>query len=497
MSPVQLLASPLLGEPDFSRLNDTGFQPGPLDPVSLADLLRNGFVYPPYSIFDNVRLVGCGFDPRQDMFGDPSYRPMFRECRQREARPTQDWAGEYHRMLCKAAAVASHGMSAPWLLQSGGKDSTSLAIALADARPDTTCITYLGGREENEVASARHVARSLGLRHEYLVCDAGRAYDRYLKLIPRIPLLTADFAMLSYADLATDIARQGGDGILDGLGSDLYLGIPADWHKRLLLALARSLHLPDFLTGSRWLARSFELSYLLTTLQMHPFERGFPGSRFTDAEVDSLFGREISARSKARLARFAPAFAQAGGLPEQLSITLDIMACPGGIAKGLYTAAALQLRVTYPYCNRELWEWVTNKVPPEQRMDVHTGVNKVMVREHIARRFPKLPYVAAKGSFRFDVRDLARQRFDQVHAFAGQMQDLLPGARDWLERHRDRLQNKCEASKFYLLAVVLPWLQAHATGLPAQARLSQFGESSLRRLEPASPNGGTGSVVLR
>src|SRR5690606_40467860 len=95
-----------------------------------------------------------------------------------------------------------------------GKDSTSLAIAVAQARPDTRCLTYLGGREEDEVASARAVARQLGLRHEALVCDPGRAYERYLAMVPRMPLLSADFAMLSYADLTTEIARNGGDGVL-------------------------------------------------------------------------------------------------------------------------------------------------------------------------------------------------------------------------------------------------------------------------------------------
>jgi hypothetical protein len=34
----------------------------------------------------------------------------------------------------------------------------------------------------------------------------------------------------------------------------------------------------------------------------------------------------------------------------------------------------------------------------------------------------------------------------------------LPGAGAWLDRNRRRLDNKYHASKFYLLAVVLPWL---------------------------------------
>jgi hypothetical protein len=39
---------------------------------------------------------------------------------------------------------------------------------------------------------------------------------------------------------------------------------------------------------------------------------------------------------------------------------------------------------------------------------------------------------------------------------------VLPGAPAWLERHRQRLDNKYDASKFYLLAVVLPWLDHHS-----------------------------------
>jgi hypothetical protein len=85
----------------------------------------------------------------------------------------------------------------------------------------------------------------------------------------------------------------------------------------------------------------------------------------------------------------------------------------------------------------------------------------MLVREHIATRFGSLPYVVAKGSFRFDLVGLAERRFGQVHAFADAASDVLPGAAAWLERNRGRLGNKYHASKFYLLAVVLPWILRH------------------------------------
>ena len=464
---TQLLVSPFYGTPDVSHLK---VHSPSLDEVSLADLLRNGFVYPPYSIYENVRLFSCGFDPSQDLFEDAHYQPIFRDSRQpHEPIDAQhDWVGEYHERLCASLRTATEHMRAPWLLQSGGKDSTSLAIAASDARPDTTCLTYLGGQEENEVDSARQVATQLGLRHEALVCDVDRAYERYLALVPRMKLLTADFALLSYADLATEISRCGGDGILDGMGSDVYLGVPANWAKRVLRMLAMSVHLPRFLHEAEWLGSNFKLAYLISTLQMNPFERGFPGSRFTDAEVDALFGRRIAGRSKERLSRFIPAFAQASGLEEQLSITLDIMSCAGGMAKGLYTSAALSLPVRYPYCDRPLRDWLAWKVPRELRMDTRKGISKVLVREHIGRRFESLPYVQAKGSFRFNLRELARRRFDHVYDYSLRLRDVLPGAPAWLERHRQRLDNKYDASKFYLLAVVLPWLDHHS-GVTASA----------------------------
>ena len=103
-----------------------------------------------------------------------------------------------------------------------------------------------------------------------------------------------------------------------------------------------------------------------------------------------------------------------------------------------------------------------SQVPADQLIDPVTHTSKVLVRKHIATRFGNLPYVARKGSFRFDLCGLARQRFEQVHAYAVRTRDLFPGAVPWLERNRSRLNNKYHASKFFLLAVVLPWIDHRA-----------------------------------
>ncbi len=468
---TQITMSPYYGTPDFSRLMQPDVPRPQVDAVSVADLLRNAFVYPPYSIYEGVRLVTFGFCPHDDMHSEPHFKFKFRNAGEVPEYPAsdQDWVAVYHRLLCEAIQRSCAGMNAPWLLQSGGKDSTTLAIALADARPDTTCITYLGGDEEDEVASATHVARTLGLRHETLVCDTGRAYDRYLDVVDRMPLLTADFALLSCIDLGTEIGDRGGDGVIDGLGADSYFGTPMSRRQQWLKRLACNLPVPGRLSEMPGVDRSFEACYLLSTLRMNPIERVFPGSRFSDDEVDELFGERISHRSRERLGLFMDEIGSATSLWEWRDMSTSIAGSAGAFAKGLYASAALSLKAAYPFCDLTLREWIHREVPRYQKVDPVTGLNKLLIREHIATRFDRLPYVSSKGSFRFDLRGLARTRFDRVRDFAERSPDL-PGAVAWLDRNRNRLDNKFHASKFYLLAIVLPWLEAARQARPEQAR---------------------------
>lgn len=458
---IQINTSPNAGEVDLSPLSSHDQDFASLDLVSIADILRNAFVYPPHTIYRDVKIAATGFDPSQDMHDNPRFHFPF-QAELATSRPPEHAADDdmllqtYHRLLCDAVARSTAGMRSPWLLQSGGKDSTSMAIALADVRPDATCLTYLGGKEEDEVASARFVARQLGLRHEALVCDPGRAYDRYLAVLPRIPLLSADFAALSYIDLATEVSQRQGDGLIDALGSDQYFGVPLHRHDRVLAMLARNVRLPQAVFESRLVNRSFKVCFALATLQMDEFERYFPGSRFSDAEVDDMFGWNISVCSRRRVDTFRTDIAAAGSAEAVRRISL-VVGESAHLAKGMNAAHAMSLRLAYPYADARFRDWIFHHVPSERLISAR-GVNKVLMRQYIAQRFQQLPYVQTKGCFRFDLRGLARQRFDQVYAFAQQMQTVLPGATNWLQTHRNHLDNKYFASKFYLLAVILPWL---------------------------------------
>ena len=174
-----------------------------------------------------------------------------------------------------------------------------------------------------------------------------------------------------------------------------------------------------------------------------------------------MFDFDIARFSKNRMESYRAEIESATSLDELRAMSMSIAEAAGAYAKGLYTTSALGLRAAYPYCGAELREWIYREVPADQLIDPVTRVSKVLVRRHIATWFGDLPYIERKGSFRFDLCGLAAMRYDAVHALARDASDLLPGALPWLERNRRRLDNKYHASKFYLLAVVLPWVLHH------------------------------------
>ena len=114
LNQIQLLVSPFYGDPDFSLLVDAGVERGRLDP---------GFIGRPPA--QRIRLSAV-FDLRQRTARQLRFRPAAGHVR-RSGVPAdvlplavsrasttltpQDWAGEYHRLLCDAVSTASAGMS--------------------------------------------------------------------------------------------------------------------------------------------------------------------------------------------------------------------------------------------------------------------------------------------------------------------------------------------------------------------------------------------------
>src|SRR5687768_3404190 len=125
-SRTQITMSPYYGRPDFTGVASGMGESGPprnIDLVSVADILRIAFVFPPHSIFEDVKLVTFGFSPAQDMNVTPEFHFKFRDSGKRtedgSADGEVDWVGIYHRLLCEAVSNSTRDVAHPWMLQSG------------------------------------------------------------------------------------------------------------------------------------------------------------------------------------------------------------------------------------------------------------------------------------------------------------------------------------------------------------------------------------------
>ena len=419
-----------------------------IDLISVGDILRNGFVTPPYTVSGDIRLNAC--DGVTDLVAGKTsdVLPLMDD---------KDYVDTYHGMLCGVMRSVCEKHRSPWLLQSGGKDSVSLAIALAAESPGSNCVTYCGGREEDEVASARYVANRLGLHHDVIQGDCSRAYRNYLARVQDMPLITGDAALLSYFDIMGFLSSSQCDAVIDGIGSDIYFGYACSQRQHWERHLAIGLPGIDMLYQVPGVRKSFHACYLLSTLAMTETQRIFPASRFSDREADSIMGRNISSSSRARLEGVVQQNSAAKRSYRDFLLTLKEIG--GAAAKGSYAAAAYDVPVIFPFMDRGIVDWVITQLPTGLRYEPNSAVNKVIVRQHIYRHLGHLPYVQKKGCFRFDLTSFATTHFDMLADMASSHHcDVLPGAKRWLTRHRKDMSNKYFASKFYLLAILLPWI---------------------------------------
>jgi len=138
---IRIPASPYAGEADFSVLNTFGVGGGTsIDMVSLADLLRNSFVYPPHTIYNDVNILTTGFAVQHGTQDELRFHLDYQSAAATMRPPSHVVSDDallrsYHQRLAQAVERCTTHLKSPWFLQSGGKDSTSMAIAVADVVP--------------------------------------------------------------------------------------------------------------------------------------------------------------------------------------------------------------------------------------------------------------------------------------------------------------------------------------------------------------------------
>lgn len=218
-----------------------------IDEVALSHLLHDGFVPLPRTIFQGVHALGIG--DRATVTGHGADVELeltvdFPYLQRRSAADQTPDPERLLRLLCTSLERALAPYPSAVLMLSSGLDSVPLALAAAEIgrAADITALTFdQHGSGEGEVAAT--FARRFGLRHVALRFPQGSrdVADLMEEFFTSADQPCCDPATLAYAATLRQAGVRGMP-ILDGSGSDVYLGEIPTRRNQMLDPLHR---LPD------------------------------------------------------------------------------------------------------------------------------------------------------------------------------------------------------------------------------------------------------------
>ena len=223
-------------------------EPLEICPDAVSFLLQSGVIPPPGTIYQRLYLLGIGgAGVLRSANGKVSVRFQYQFPFLNDRRPAAGTRScsdnEYLELLAQATTSKLDASRPSFLFHSAGKDSNSIALALADAglQDRITLITHKSEGPKDESGLSEKIAKKLGFRHEVLqevdslsksAIDAVEAY------FAKAPFPCVDGVSLAYPLYGIQAPELRGANIIDGMGNDVFIGhIPsADEFKKQKLS---------------------------------------------------------------------------------------------------------------------------------------------------------------------------------------------------------------------------------------------------------------------
>lgn len=205
----------------------------PLEVTSqgISFLLQSGVVPLPKTVYKNIFIVGIGdtakvktVNNKIDIEFSHNF-PFLNKNRDEEA----DIDEEYILELLAEATISRIDETKPsYLFHSAGKDSNSIALALAEAgyQDKITCISHQSQGDKDESEISRRIATKLGFKHQKIYEPKSiekKELDSINNYFENIPFPCMDNVTLAYPLYATQIEFNNSN-IIDGMGNDVFIG---------------------------------------------------------------------------------------------------------------------------------------------------------------------------------------------------------------------------------------------------------------------------------
>lgn len=287
---------------------------------------------------------------------------------------------------------------------SGGKDSSTLAVALSKICPDRVLAYTVGmaDKRHDESGDAALICKHLGIEHFVHVATDAEIAAGIRALTPALDQPVGDLAALPYyvamRALPDDVYV-----LLDGSGNDYYFGCNIAWKlKRLEQRLAIQNKLP----GPLWKLLLWGMS--LTTKKMNlladtwrkPVEETFVGwEGWTQPELSGLLDRDVSFEDSFWW-RKVRTLDLARPVELQTEAICHVWEPSTAFRKAVHFGQSTGRIVRLPFTDQRLVTWA-NALPAE--LKYNGKINKYLMRAYMKRNLPREIVEKPKKGFIFDL----------------------------------------------------------------------------------------------
>jgi asparagine synthase (glutamine-hydrolysing) len=322
---------------------------------------------------------------------------------------------------------------------SGGKDSSTLAVALAKICPERVLAYTVGMADKrfDEGNDAALVCKALGLEHFVHVATEDELARGVHELTQALDQPVGDLAALPYY-VAMRALPEDCNVLLDGSGNDYYFGCNIAWKLKLL---QQRLSIQNKLPGPLWklllwgMSRTTTRMDLLADTWRKPVEEAFVGwEGWTQPELSKLIGREVSFEDSYwwQTVRTLD-LAQPTAL--QTEAICHVWEPSTAFRKAVHFGQSTGRIVRLPFTDQRLVTWA-NALPAE--LKYNGKINKYLMRAYMKRNLPREIVEKPKHGFIFD---LNRVLMNPAYPWAEEMKRAgrLQFAPGWSQSQIDEL----------------------------------------------------------
>jgi len=369
-------------------------------------LLQSGLVPPPNTVYENIYILGVGDKAKIEIKNDRVEVDFFHNFpffNAKRLTPEEMCPNEelILNMLAEATISRCDSSRPSFLFHSAGKDSNTIALALADAgwQDNVTLVTHKskGKADESELSAA--IARKLGFKHQVLneVDKLGYEHKNEMDLYFRnAPFPCTDNVAVAYPLYACQLPALKQSNIIDGGGNDCHMMTPPSVRSKKYWSITKHSHKANFL---RNFVRSE--SSILPLIRTPAEKCGMSGLSFLDSKsilkdavnVYDFWCNESSIRSNWDLIDF------------RTDILTTITAAEVHIRKARNFADSINSNLILPFANPNVAKYFA-LMPESYIFCRETSKNKLILREILKKRVGIDSDMIGKMEYSYDSKKL-------------------------------------------------------------------------------------------